>query len=638
MQLSKDCVGGLLQFIRILGLLPLHALTALPAQSSSGIKALQSSLPQWLSQAQRYLNSVARAGSARLPQPPVGAASAVQEAASAAAKALRPPGERETIKPARTESEVGELAELEQQRKYADKLQKAADAILRQLHLFPHLRGKMEKLIAKAARSAGINPDHLARAVQARVSQMTAGATGGVRASGGKSSLSANRPAHETRDLQSILEDELQLIELAEALKNWQGIQQTPSNLVGLQLLANAALFPGQISPGKLALVPTSLSTEPLANIVRNAANGKKTIVLYTPSSAEELSSINDPNILLVKYSVNSSIENVKKFVLDIPDINSYQNIIAVGGGTVQDAARLAVTLGTKTADVIIESYVGTVSSRVQNLIRQTANFQINPNISIINIPTTIGTTSQATGITIDKTESGVLRTPQPTQIIIPLHKIRPADALPGLVDRIVGGFGQKAVEAVLLDKRPTQYLQKTAPTEFQVIDWMNARPDFKQWSVDEKLQLLKLLGFWQTTYAIPKLNAAGKIEKPNGFEHDLYYAFARMPVGKNLPHGVWVGLGSLIELQGIANLTRDQTPLNMMKKFLKKLGAPINYNQLSVLGITRNDLMHAMEKSIDMVRQSGRKTVMIPLITNAGGSFDAEKTGTLLDQVFNAD
>jgi hypothetical protein len=162
------------------------ALTALPAQSGSGIRALQSSLPKWLSQAQRYLNSVARTGqSARLPQPPVGAASAVQEAASATAKALRPPGERETIKLPRPESEVGELAVQRQQTKYADNLQKAADAVLRQLHLFPHLRGKMKKLIADAARSAGINLDHLARAVQARVSQMTAGATGGVRASGG---------------------------------------------------------------------------------------------------------------------------------------------------------------------------------------------------------------------------------------------------------------------------------------------------------------------------------------------------------------------------------------------------------------------------------------------------------------------
>ncbi len=188
------------------------ALAALPAAPSSAIAKLKSSLPLWLNSAEQYLNSVSRTGqSARLPQPPVGANSAVQEAVSAAVQALKPPGERETIKP-RAPSEVGESAASEQRRKRAEQLQKAIDAAGTQWHNLPLERQK--NIIAKTAARFGIDPGHLERALQARLNQLGSGATGGVRAS----SASTSSP-NSNNDGRSVRYDDPDQRMLAQALK-----------------------------------------------------------------------------------------------------------------------------------------------------------------------------------------------------------------------------------------------------------------------------------------------------------------------------------------------------------------------------------------------------------------------------------
>ena len=139
-------------------------------------------------------------------------------------------------------------------------------------------------------------------------------------------------------------------------------------------------------------------------------------------------------------------------------------------------------------------------------------------------------------------------------------------------------------------------------------------------------------MAIYQSTYPIPRPENA----KPIGFEHDYFDADAAAKATK-LSHGQSVAIGSLIELAQVGVASNDFAPYNKMKAYLKNMGMPTDYEELEKFGVTREIFLTIMEGSIRQNGQSGRKTIMIPAITNSDGTFASEKAGQLLDRALGA-
>lgn len=425
------------------------------------------------------------------------------------------------------------------------------------------------------------------------------------------------------------LQNDVAAVKLVNAIHTYnESIQNSPLHpKIKLELLAKGAVLPEvniKASEVITGIPPTFISQQALDDVVRQAAGAKKTLVLYTGSSEKELASLqSNPSIVLLKYDGKSSLDDVKRLILDRPDAQSFERIVAVGGGMVQDTAKLAALLGTRSAEDVANAFLGTKSERVLQKINETAQHQLNPQIQVVGIPTALGTTAQATAIAVDKTEGNLVKTPAPDFIVVPINKVRDSDMAPGAADRVVGWYGQQAVEAALQGKNPTEFLQANAPTEVDFMRWMTTQ-NLTTWAPELK----GLMAYYQSTYPHPRPNN----DKPIGWEHDFFDGAALKHMGQ-LTHGEWVAVGSLIMLTQVGQLTGDSAPYQNMRAFLDHMGMPTTYAQLEAKGLSRDMLLDVMQTSLAQNQQSGRKAVVPQAITNATGGFDRDKAAALLDQ-----
>ena len=273
----------------------------------------------------------------------------------------------------------------------------------------------------------------------------------------------------------------------------------------------------------------------------------------------------NKQNLILVKDCLKREIYEIKKN-------KEYNKIIAIGGCTALDFGRACA----KPQDqiILIPSILSTSCISVN---RSIIYFDSEYESIVTPTPAKVFISSQ-------------LLLEGDTQVISKWTHSGFGDLFANISAAIDFQFHQHGENIFKREMRIVELLRHIAPESMDAIEWaQKGIGKFDENLMEELAKLLHHSSVYTILREDTKLSSAG--------EHDLYYSMMKLHKysRENPTHGELVTVGTLLTAKILGEKSKNNSLFLQLKDACKKIGIPINYNELKEINVTKDHILQGM-------------------------------------------